>query len=123
MITYLNHYIFFFIIFLPHHHFSQKTTGMGAGSFLLLPGGWAGEEEDVPLVYVLERKNASTYAFYITNSNQFASQYHPVFVDSNECGIFFSPQYLIFFSKMKITFPIHLFHTKRKTRKENNKKN
>jgi hypothetical protein len=63
------------------------NLGMSAGSYLFLPGGWAGEEEDVPLLYVLERRNAGTYAFYVVNTNQFATQYHPIVVDSNECGI------------------------------------
>lgn len=72
-----------------NHQFNINLIlqGMGAGSFMFLPGGWAGEEEDVPLVYVLERRNAATYAFYVCNTTNTATQYHPVFFDSNECGI------------------------------------
>ncbi|PRP79727.1 hypothetical protein PROFUN_12661 [Planoprotostelium fungivorum] len=66
-----------FVIFLSNLH--QRIATMAVGRFLLIPGGWANDQEgDGYLLYLLERRSDS-FSFTIINTNSMGiSYYHPV---------------------------------------------
>lgn len=57
---------------------------MSPNSYIILPGGWINETEgDGVLIYVLERKDATTFSFSVINTGgPGLVEYHPVNANS-----------------------------------------
>lgn len=60
----------------------MRITDMLPGTFMLLPGGWLGEQDNNLVFYFVERK-ADSYSFAVINTGGPGMEYHPLTTESN----------------------------------------